>query len=253
MELQGASILIAGGKRVGGGLAEQLAGRGANLTLSYHHSRDEIEHFANSCRALGADVQTVAADLRQPESAEQLVAAATQHFGRLDVLICLASIYRETRFENLTPADYDNMLASNLTAPYHTAVAAAKQMQRQPLQNSLRGKILFFTDWAIDRPYKHHLPYLVAKGGVVTLTKALAVELAPTITVNAIAPGTVLPPADKSPDRLKQIAAESLLQRIGSPEDVQNLAMYLLAGTDFATGEIYRCDGGRFLGQSIHD
>lgn len=248
MNLQGASIVIAGGKRIGSGLAEDLAQRGVNLVLSYHQSRTEIEACAARCRSYGVAVETCSADLRDPLQAEALVAAAVKRFGRVDALVCLASIYRETKFADLAPADYDDLLASNLTAPYHTAVAAAKAMQRQSLRGGLQGKILFFTDWAVDRPYRGHLPYLVAKGGLVTLTKALAVELAPTILVNAIAPGTVLPPADKSRERLAQIAAESLLRRIGAPEDVQCLALFLLEGTDFATGEIYRCDGGRFLG-----
>jgi len=253
MDLHGASVVIAGGKRIGAGLAEQLARRGAKLTLSYLHSRDEIESCAETCRGLGAEVQTVSSDLRDPEQAEALISASVQRFGRVDVLICLASIYRETKFADLTPADYDDMLASNLTAPYHTAIAAAKAMQSQSLRGGLHGKIVFFTDWAVDRPYRHHLPYLVAKGGLVTLTKALAVELAPTILVNAVAPGTVLPPANKPTAELEQIAAGSLLQRIGTPEDVQRLVLYLLEGTDFASGEIYRVDGGRFLGPSQTD
>jgi NAD(P)-dependent dehydrogenase (short-subunit alcohol dehydrogenase family) len=251
MEICGSSIVVAGGKRIGGGLAELLALHGANLTLSYHQSRDEIEAWAVRCRTHGVQAETVAVDLRDPNQADALIAAAVNRFGRIDVLICLASIYRETKFADLTPADYDDLLASNLTAPYHTAIAAAQAMQRQPVRGGLTGKIVFFIDWAVDRPYRNYLPYFVAKGGLVTLTKALAVELAPTILVNAIAPGTVLPPADKSQERLAKIESESLLGRIGSPEDVQRLALYVLEGTDFATGEIYRCDGGRFLGRGI--
>ena len=83
------------------------------------------------------------------------------------------------------------------------------------------------------------------------MTKALAVELAPTITVNAIAPGTVEPPADVSAEKLQQILASSLLQRKGSANDVNEAVMYLLEGTDFVTGEVFRIDGGRFLGSTV--
>ena len=169
-------------------------------------------------------------------------------FGSLDVLINLTSIYTRTPFATLRPEDFDAMLASNLTAPYWTAIAAARAMQRQPIIDGLQGKIIHFTDWAVDRPYRDFLPYLIAKGGLVTLTKGLAVELAPTITVNAIAPGTVEPPPGLSEAQREHIIQSSALRRIGSASDVIGAVMYLLEGTDFVTGEVFRVDGGRFLG-----
>jgi NAD(P)-dependent dehydrogenase (short-subunit alcohol dehydrogenase family) len=121
-------------------------------------------------------------------------------------------------------------------------------MQQQPVVDGLQGKIIHFTDWAVERPYRGYLPYLVAKGALATFTRALAVELAPTITVNAIAPGTVEPPPHLTLAQREQIRMSAALQRIGSPDDVNRAVLYLLEGTDFVTGEIYRVDGGRFLG-----
>jgi NAD(P)-dependent dehydrogenase (short-subunit alcohol dehydrogenase family) len=121
-------------------------------------------------------------------------------------------------------------------------------MLEQPVCEGVRGKILHFSDWAIDRPYAGFLPYLCAKGGIATLTRALAVELAPTVLVNAIAPGTVLPPPELPAKRREEIARQSLVGRVGNPDDIVAAAMYLLEGTDFVTGEIVRVDGGRFLG-----
>lgn len=248
MELAGRTALITGGRRIGSHLARLLAERGMNLVLTYHANRNAIEQTAADCERRGVRTVTFAADLRDPEQAERLVESTATAFGSVDVLINLTSIYRPTPFDQLTPADFHDLMASNLTAPYWTAIAAARQMRRQPLKNGLQGKIIHFTDWAVDRPYRGYLPYLTAKGALVTLTKALAVELAPTITVNAIAPGTVLPPPGLSMEQLDQISQTGALKRLGSPDDVNRAVLYLLEGTDFVTGEIYRVDGGRFLG-----
>lgn len=250
MQLAGKTVLITGGRRVGGHLARMLASRGANLALSYHSNREAVEATASECRQSGVAAEIFQADLRQFERADQLVAETAKRFGSVDVLINLTSIYTRTPWKELTPRDYDAMIASNLTAPYWIAVAAARQMQRQPVIAGVQGKIIHFTDWAVDRPYRDFLPYLVAKGGLVTLTKALAVELAPTILVNAIAPGTIEPPPKLSEEQLERIRQSAALERIGSPEDVNQAVLYLLEGTDFVTGEVFRVDGGRFLGPS---
>lgn len=253
MLLDGKTVLITGGRRLGAKLALLLADRGANIAFSYHNSRDTIMAVVEECENHGVRAEAFPADLRHAEDANSLVQETVLRFRSLDVLINLASVYQQTPFESLQPGDYDEMLAANLTAPYNTAVAAAKAMQRQPIENGLQGKIIHFTDWAVDRPYRDYLPYLVAKGGLTTLTKALAVELAPTITVNAIAPGTVEPPPNVSPEHLRKIRDSSALERLGSPDDVNNAVLYLLEGTDFVTGEVFRIDGGRFLGSTSGD
>jgi pteridine reductase len=247
MQLTGKTALITGGRRIGGKLARLLADRGANIALSYFTNRDAVEETAADCRERGVHTEIFQADLRLAEEAEGLIELTAERFGSLDVLINLTSIYTRTPWKELTPRDYDAMIASNLTAPYWTA---ARQMQRQPVVAGLQGKIIHFSDWAVDRPYRGFLPYLVAKGGLVTLTKALSVELAPTILVNAIAPGTIEPPPDLSQEQLERIGQSAALGRIGSPEDVNQAVLYLLEGTDFVTGEVFRVDGGRFLGPS---
>lgn len=250
MNLDGKTVLITGGRRLGAKLSLQLATRGANIAFSYHNSREEIMEVVAECERAGVKAEAFPADLRHPGDANSLVAETVQLFGSLDVLVNLTSIYTRTPFDELQPDDYHEALASNLTAPYFTAIAAAAAMRRQPVINGLQGKIIHFTDWAVDRPYRGYLPYLVAKGGLVTLTKALAIELAPTITVNAIAPGSVEPPPGISQEELEKIRASSSLNRLGTPDDVIHAALYLLEGTDFVTGEVYRVDGGRFLGST---
>ena len=251
MNLHGKTILITGGRRIGAKLARQLAERGANIAFSYLTSHDVMHAVADECRRIGVRAETFRADLRSADEAKQLVEWTVATFGSVDVLVNLTSIYTRTPFATLRPEDYEAMLTANLTAPYWVAVAAARAMQTQPIINGLQGKIIHFTDWAVDRPYRDFLPYLIAKGGLVTLTKALAVELAPTITVNAVAPGTVEPSPGLSESKLQQIRESSALGRTGSANDVIQAVLYLLEGTDFATGEVLRVDGGRFLGPAV--
>jgi NAD(P)-dependent dehydrogenase (short-subunit alcohol dehydrogenase family) len=248
VNLAGKTVLITGGRRVGAELALALAGRGANIALSYFRSRERIEGIAAEVRRAGVRCEAFAADLRKPEEAERLIEQTATVLGSIDALVNMASEFHATPFDRLTAREFDENLESNLKAPYLAAVAAARAMRRQPIVDGLQGKIINFSDWAVDRPYKDFLPYLIAKGGVKTMTMALAVELAPTITVNAIAPAMIAPPPNLAPADIEVIRQASPLKRIGTPSDANNLVLYLLEGTDFVTGAVYSVDGGRFLG-----
>jgi pteridine reductase len=248
MNLKQKTVLITGGRRVGAQLAVLLAGRGANISLSYYRSRERMEAVAEDVRSQDVRAAAIQADLREPADVERLVERTVEEFGALHALVNMTSEFHSTPFDQLEPRHFDENIASNLKAPYLTAVAAARAMRRNPVENGIQGKIVNFADWAVDRPYKGFLPYMIAKGGVATMTKALAVELAPTIAVNAIAPAMIDPPLNLSAADIDAIRRAAPLQRIGEPSDANNLVVYLLEGTDFATGAIYRVDGGRFLG-----
>ena len=226
-----------------------LADRGSSVAMTYHTSRQVIERTLADVTARGVGGFAIAADLTQADQAAGAINATVARFGRLDVLVNMASVYRRTPFAALSPADFDTLLAANLAGPYHTAVAAAKQMLTQPAENGIRGKIVNVGDWASERPYKDYLPYLVAKGGLTTMTLALAKELAPHVTVNLVQPAMIDPPPDMTPADCDAVIAATPLRRVGNPGDLNNLILYLLEGTDFATGACYRVDGGRFLGQ----
>jgi pteridine reductase len=247
--LEGKIVLITGGRRVGSHLAVMLASRGANLAMTYHSSRDVIEHTIAEVRAKGALGLAVGADLSDPAQTGKAVAEVVARFGRLDALVNMASIYRRTPFATLTPRDFDQLIAANLAAPYHTAVAAARQMLIQEGDDGIKGKIVNIGDWATDRPYKDYLPYLVAKGGLATMTLALAKELAPHIPVAMIQPAMIDPPPDFTEADKEAVIAQTPLHRVGTAGDVNRLILYLLEGTSFVTGVCYRVDGGRFLGQ----
>jgi pteridine reductase len=249
-DLRGKAVLITGGRRVGADLALLLAARGANLAMTYHTSRTVIEQTIAAVEDQGVTGLAVGADLSRPEEAERTVTQVAGRFGRLDALVNMASVYRRTPMATLSPRDFDDMIAGNLAAPYHTALAAARQMLTQPDDGGIKGKIVNIGDWATERPYKDYLPYLVAKGGLTTLTLALARELAPHIPVAMIQPAMVEPPPGLTPEELRTIIAHTPLRRIGSPGDISRLILYLLEGTNFVTGACYRVDGGRFLGEA---
>ncbi len=168
MDLTGRVVLITGARRVGSKLALDLADREANIALTYHTSQPAIEQTAADVRARGVAALTVAADLSRGDQAEATVRQVVERFGRIDALVNMASTYTRTPFDSLKPNDFDAMIAANLAAVYHVAVAAGQTMRTQdPLVagRPLRGKIVTVGDWATDRPYRHYLPYLVAKGG----------------------------------------------------------------------------------------
>ncbi|HWE40793.1 MAG TPA: SDR family oxidoreductase [Isosphaeraceae bacterium] len=247
MNLDGKVALITGGRRVGADLALRLADRGANVAMTYHTSRRAIESTVAEVARRGVRGLAIAADLSDPAQAERAVVQVVEGFGRLDVLVNMASIFKRTPLDSLTPADFDAMIAANLAAPYHTAIAASRRMLAQPGEDGIRGKIVNVGDWASNRPYRDHLPYLVAKGGLATFTQALAVELAPHVTVNMVKPAMVDPPPDLSEDERQAVIDATPLRRCGTPGDVSRLILYLLEGTDFATGGLYPVDGGRAL------
>lgn len=249
MNLKGKAILITGGRRVGSGLALMLAERGADVALTYHTSKDAIERTAAEVEARGVRALAVAADLSDAEQAEAAVGRVVGEFGRLDALVNMASIFRRTPFRSLGPADFDDMIAANLAAPYHAAVAAARRMLEQPAgESGLKGKIVNVGDWSTERPYKDYLPYIVAKGALTTMTLALAVELAPDVAVTMVQPAMIEPPPTMTAAERRAVVRATPLAREGKPDDVNRLILYLLEGTDFATGACYRVDGGRFLG-----
>lgn len=250
MNLRGKSALVTGGRRVGGALATLLADRGASVAMTYHTSRDAIERTVAAVERRGVSGLAVQADLSDAKQAERAVAETLAAFGRIDVLVNMASIYRRTPLGTLEPGDFDAMIAANLAAPYHTAIAAARRMLSQPPDDGIRGKIVFVGDWATDRPYRDYLPYLVAKGALKTLTSGLARELAPHVTVNLVQPAMIDPPPDMTPEDQAAVVAATPLRRLGSADDLNRLILFLLEGTDFATGAAYRVDGGRFLGDS---
>ena len=245
MELQDKVALITGGKRIGLVVAAELAARGVDVALSYARSRAEAEQAAERVRAAGRRAIVIQADLSQPDACVNSVAAAADAFGRLDILINMASVYVERAFDEVGAAEWDAVLNVDLRAAFLCARAAAPHMRRQG-----GGRIINFSDWIArsGRPrYRGFLPYYVAKAGVIGLTEALALELAgDNILVNAVAPGPILAPPDTTDDESRAVEKATPLGRWGGEIEIAKAVMALL-DSDFITGETIRVDGGRHI------
>ncbi len=180
----------------------------------------------------------VRTDLSQLLEVRGLFDGIDARWGRLDVLVNSAAIFPRTPWDEIDEATWDYTLDVNLKAPFFTAWHAVPLMRRGG-----GGKIVNIADWAGLRPYKNYLPYVISKGGIVTMTK----ELAPEIAVNAIAPGPVMLPEDFGAAAAERIRKATLLDHLGSPEDVAQSVVYLVAMTDFVTGHVLVVDGGRLI------
>lgn len=244
MDLHGRVALVTGGKRIGASVAEALAARGADVALCYRRSGAEADQTAEAVRRLGRRVHVVRADLAVPDECRRLVEESAAALGRLDVLVNMASVYTRREYGAITDADWDEALAVDLRASHVCAQAAALHMRRAGA-----GRIVNCSDWvaASRRPrYTGYVPYYVAKAGVMALTEVLALELAPDILVNAVAPGPILPPPGTSDDERLAVERATPLGRWGGPGEVAR-AVVLLVETDFITGETVRVDGGRHV------
>ncbi len=245
MELSGKVALITGAKRVGAVVAAALAGRGADVALSFNHSEREANAAAADVRARGRRSVVVRADVSDPDQCARLIDDVAREFGRLDVLINMASLYHSIPFDGLSVEDWDRQLHVDLRGSYLCARAAVPHMRRAG-----GGRIVNFSDWvaASARPrYVGYVPYYVAKAGVKALTEALALELAKDqILVNAIAPGPVLAADDLSSAQSKAVEAATPLGRWGGAEEVAKTVLALI-DSDFITGETIRVDGGRHI------
>lgn len=237
MELRGKTVLVTGaGKRLGRAIALAVAQRGAKVVVHYHTSARDARQVLAEIHAAGSEAVAVKAN----QADARQVRAAVRAAGPIDVLVASAAVFKRTPLETVTEADWDFHLNANLKGPFLWAREVARQ--KRP------GKMIFFADWAAMRPYRHYLPYLVSKAGIVCLTKALAKELAPRMQVNAIAPGPVLLPEDFPAAERRKVIESTLVKRVGAPQDIVNSVLFLIEGSDFITGHVLVVDGGRLIG-----
>lgn len=250
MNLSGKTVLITGAaKRVGREIAFTLARRGANIVVHYRSSADEAVQVVDALQGKGARAIAVRAELSRTDEVRRMVRQAIKDFGRVDVLVNNAAVFPKTPFEKITEADWDVSMNANLKGSFLSAHEVGKHFlaRAKKGERGIVGKIINIADWAGFRPYKDYLPYCVSKAGVIALTKALALELAPHATVNAIAPGPILLPENFDASELKEVMAGTPLRRVGSPQDVASTIQFLLEGSDFITGAIVPVDGGRLI------
>lgn len=245
MDLPGRVSLVTGARRIGAVVATELARAGSDVAVVYRRSREEAEEAARAVEGEGRRAAVIQANLANPDDCDRAVAETVDTLGRLDVLVQLASIYRARRFDELTLADWEAQMAVDLRSAWLCARAAVPHMRR-----ARGGRIINFADWIArsGRPrYTGYLTYYVAKAGVIALTEALALELAPDqILVNAVAPGPIVAPEGTTAEEFASVERATPLGRWGGETEIAKVVLSLIQ-SDFITGETIRVDGGRHV------
>ncbi|CBA15351.1 pteridine reductase [Xanthomonas albilineans] len=237
------ALITGSARRIGAGIARHLHAAGYRVALHAHTSQTELRALALELENARADsTLTLQADLRDTAQLPGLVTQCVQRFGRLDALVNNASNFYPTPLHEATPAQWDDLFAVNARAPLFLAQAATEQLRQHG------GAIVNLTDLHAEQPLRAHPLYGAAKAALAMLTRSLALELAPQVRVNAIAPGAILwPDAGKDPAAQQALLARTPLARTGDIADIAEAVRWLLDDAHFVTGQTLRVDGGRGL------
>lgn len=238
------NILITGAaKRIGAESAKFLHAQGHNILIHYRHSKTEADTLCQTLNAIRPDsAQSYAADLLNMEQLKQLADVAKQTWGGIDVLINNASSFYPTDILNTTEAQWDDLLGSNLKAPFFLSNLLSETLAQK------QGCIINITDIHAERGLKNYAVYSIAKSGLVMMTKVLAKEFGANIRVNAIALGAILWHEQGMAESEQQTILQRIaLERLGKINDVAKAISFLIQDADYMTGQVLTVDGGRTL------
>jgi NAD(P)-dependent dehydrogenase (short-subunit alcohol dehydrogenase family) len=242
MELKGTVAVVTGGAvRLGRAISLALAHEGAAVFIHYNRSAGPAEDLRDEIIAAGGTAVAGSGDLSDQRKAAEIIAAASDALGHVSVLVNSASGFPADNITNLDVDAWQSTMNLTLGSPLFLTQAFAAEV---PADGS--GAVVNITDIKTMRPYKEHLSYMLAKGGIDTLTRATALALAPNIRVNAVALGVILPPPGEGEEYVNALAAALPLQRAGGAQVVADTVVFL-AKNDFITGEIIHLDGGALL------
>ncbi len=234
------AFITGAGVRIGSAVARALARAGYDLALHANRSVKPLEALAEELQGLGRKISLYPADLSDPRGVDELGARVRADHPTLDVLVHNAGLYERVAFESITREQYRTMLAVNLDAPFFLTQALLPSLRAaaQPL-------VVHITDIGGERAESHFAHYSVSKAALIMLTRALAVELAPHVRVNAVSPGAVA-----FPESFDAAAREAFLQRVpmgreGSVEDIARTVVFLAREAPYITGQVVVVDGGR--------
>jgi len=237
------ALITGGARRIGAAIAETLHDAGFNVVIHFRSSRPAALALRRRLENRRPDsVRLIAADLASVNAIEALVAEAVGGWGRLDVVVNNASAFYPTPLGEASEAQWEELLASNLKAPFFLSQAAFPQLRLQG------GCIVNITDVYGLRPRRGYPIYSVAKAGLTALTRALALEMAPDVRVNAVAPGAILWPERPVAEADRQALLDAVpLRRMGTEADVTRAVRYLVCDAPYVTGQVIAVDGGRSL------
>jgi pteridine reductase len=234
------ALVTGGGTRLGQAIALALGREGMRVMVHFHRNHVGADATCNGIRAAGSTAECAAADLSVPDEARALVRTAHARWGQLDLLVSSAANFDRIPFNALDDGAWERALALNARASYVLAREAAAALRAS------HGNMVFITCSSTVTPMKNYLPYVVSKAALLQLARGLALELAPEVRVNAVAPGTVLPPDDSSPAGLERLRSRIPLQRLGDVDEIARAVVFLARGP-FTTGQQIVVDCGRAL------
>ncbi len=242
-QFEGKVALVTGAaKRIGAAIAVGLARQGANIIIHYGKSKAKAELLREDIARMNVNAWLITADLSHPDSCSQLVKEAHKLEGKIDVLINNASVFKATDFE---AADFRNINAEMLTNTW-----APFLLSKYFSEQTSNGKIVNLLDTRIAGYDFNHFAYYLSKRMLQILTESMALKLAPNITVNAVAPGLILPPEGKDESFLHEKKDMVPMKKHGELEDVVDAVLFLL-NNHFVTGQVIYVDGGKHLTQTI--
>jgi len=234
------ALVTGAAKRIGRSVALRLASEGADVAVNYRGSNAEADEVVAQIAAMGRRAVAIQADVSKKNDVTALFAAVEKEFGRLDILVNNVGMFFPAKFEELTEEQWDRILNTNLKSQFLCSQAATPMLRRSGL-----GRIINFASLGGLLAWPAYTHYCVSKAGVIMLTRCLARALAPEITVNAIAPGTISFPGD-APELAEDFIRRAPLHRTGTAKDIDD-AVVFLAQSDFVTGQVIVVDGGRIL------
>lgn len=238
------AVLVTGaGRRIGAAIVRGLHAQGYRVIVHYRRSMAEAQALAGELNGVRPDsVRLLRADLAEIHDLSAMIESAAGHWGGLYGLVNNASAFYPTPFGQVTESQWDELFLSNLKAPFFLAQAAAAYLAPEG------GCIVNMVDIYAARPTPGYAVYCIAKAGLAGLTRTLAVELAPKVRVNGIAPGAILwPESEPGAAGKEEILARVPLNRIGSPSDIAGAVNFFLSAAPYVTGQILAVDGGRSL------
>ncbi len=236
------ALITGAAHRIGASTAQLLHAEGMNLVLHYRSSREAAQKLQGKMLEKRPDsVILVQTDLHKIDNLPALVKEATDAWGRLDVLINNASSFYQTPINKVSEKQWDDLMGTNLKAPFFLSQAAAGQLKKN------HGCIINMVDIHAERPLKGYPVYSMAKAGLVMMTRALACELGPEVRVNGVAPGAILWPENTDDITKQRIVSRTFLKRKGESNDIASAILYLIRDARYMTGQVLTIDGGRSL------
>lgn len=236
------ALVTGGGRRLGRQIAYALGANGYDVVINYLHSKNESYEAVRRLKLQHCNSIAIRADVSKRTQVGSMVGKVIERFGQIDLLVNNAAIFVNSPLEKTTDSIWKKTLDTNLRGVFLCSQIVSRHMLRRR-----SGKIINIASLGGLQAWHRHIPYSVSKAGVIMLTRCLAKALAPHVTVNAIAPGTIIVPGEEDSRSERTPVEKILLRRYGNPRDITDLVVFLATTSQYITGQIISVDGGRYI------